>query len=178
MARTKKFQPESNSENKQTFIDTSAKDALEEAKANPNIRWIGNLGRKTPEWTRTFMDGDYFPAKVCGAKVEQVDGHDVICSMEITPKLYNVWPEVMGGAIFTLGDFATAAADILPDMTGTTIDGHIQYLAPAEGNILFAYVKCKHYGYSIAYYDVDFITDGDRSVAHGSYTYCHIHPKQ
>ncbi len=141
-----------------------------------NISWIGNLSSKTLKWTRTTMATNYFPVRVCGARIEEVNGHNAICSMSVNSKLYNSLSEMMGGAVYTLGDFATAAADLMPGMTDTTIDGHIQYLAPTKGKTLFAHVICKHYGYSIAYYDVDFITDENRLVAHGSYTYYHIHP--
>lgn len=157
-----------------TYFDVPLDQVIQEARKNSNIRWMGDLAEKTPEWTRTLMYTDRFPVGVCGIRIEQINGHNCICSVAIQPDLYNTKTQMMGGAIFTLGDFATATADIMPHMSNTTIDGHIQYLAPTEGSTLYAHVTCNHYGHSVAYYNVEFITDENRHVAHGSYTYAHL----
>lgn len=159
------------------YQDVPVDEAVKSAKNDPDIRWIGQLGRKTPEWTRTKMNADRFPVDTCGIRIDQVNGHESICSVAIRPELYNTKAQMMGGAIFTLGDFSTAVADIMPGMEDTTVDGHIQYLATTVGTRLYAHVTCLHYGHSIAYYNVRFVTDEGRHVANGTYTYAHLPQK-
>ena len=56
-----------------------------------------------------FFDNDLF-AKGCGARLIEVAPGSAKVRMEITPQLHNAAGGVQGGAIFTLADFAFAAA--------------------------------------------------------------------
>ena len=71
------------------------------------------------EQIREFFAKDRF-ATDNGATIEEVDDGYAKCSLEIQPHHLNAANTVMGGAIFTLADFAFAVATFgLLDFTDT-----------------------------------------------------------
>ena len=57
------------------------------------------------EEARDYMRGDTF-AMSCGMHLDELTDEYSVCSMEVTGEHLNVHGTVMGGAIFTLADFA------------------------------------------------------------------------
>lgn len=61
------------------------------------------------ETIRAFFTGDRFAVEN-GMVIDQAVPGRAVCSLELTPRHQNAKGAVMGGAIFTLGDFAFAVA--------------------------------------------------------------------
>ena len=75
----------------------------------------------TLDEARAFFREDRFATELAGITIEDVREQSVRCVMPITPGHRNAAGAVMGGAIFTLADFAFAvAANVGGVLTVTT----------------------------------------------------------
>lgn len=103
---------------------------------------------------------DRFAAEAAGIVIEEAGQGCARCTMEIKPVHLNARGTVMGGAIFTLADFAVAvAANGLKDEPDTvTLHAGITFLTAAKGNTLIAEASCVKAGRTTGLYDV-VITD-------------------
>lgn len=101
-----------------------------------------------------------------GAVIDEVgDGH-AVCSMEIRPGHLNAVGTVMGGAIFTLADFAFAVASNWNQGIRVSLNSQIAYLGTAKGTRLIATAQAMKEGRSTCYYLVDVKDDMGNAVAH------------
>ena len=76
---------------------------------------------------------------------------------------------VMGGAIFTLADFAAAvAANGHAEDTTITLHGDITYLSPAKGKTLIAHATTVKQGRSAALHQIEIRDDLGILVAHAT----------
>lgn len=100
---------------------------------------------------------DCFATEAAKITIREAKPGEAVCVMPILPKHLNSRGTVMGGAIFTLADFAAAvAANAYADATNTiTLHGDITYLAPAKGCELVASAKTIKRGRTTALYEVD-----------------------
>ena len=73
----------------------------------------------------------------------------------------------MGGAVFTLADFAFAVAANAFEET-VTVSQHVSitFLAPAKGKRLFAQARCRKAGRTTCLYEVDVTDELGGFVAH------------
>ncbi|MDR0889375.1 MAG: PaaI family thioesterase [Oscillospiraceae bacterium] len=110
----------------------------------------------TLEEIRETFSNDRFAA-AAGIEILEAAPHSARCSMELTAMHKNARGTVMGGAVFTLADFAVAvAANAFAQATATvTQQADIAFLSAAKGNTLFAQVQCLKAGRSTAYYSID-----------------------
>lgn len=93
---------------------------------------------------REYFKDDLFATEQAGAVIEKAEQGHVICSMELTRLHKNARGAVMGGAIFTLCDFAFAVLANTPDTGTVTLSGNINFTGVAKGNKLIAeagYIK-------------------------------------
>jgi len=146
-------------------------------KDSDDIRWQGRIAEKTLENTQEALSEA--PAGNSNFKihVDKVDGHSAQCSMSFLHIMKNTAGNLMGGYIFTLADFTGGAADFmpgLPDDMHTTVDGHIQFLAPGQGKKFIAQAHCEHFGRKLAYYTIHIYNETGRHIAKGSITYLHL----
>lgn len=117
------------------------------------------------EQARDFFQGDRF-AMCNGITLDALDGGCAKCSMTIDPALHcNAAGGVMGGAIFTLADFAFAAATNNMHKITVALDVHIHYLSATRGTKLFAETHCVKDGKTTCVYDVDVTDDLGRQIA-------------
>lgn len=112
---------------------------------------------KTIEEIREFFSHDRF-ATENGAVVEEVGVNYAKCSMKITPSHLNALGNVMGGATFTLADFAFAAATNSAEPGTVSLASNITFYGVAKGDLLIAEAHCVKDGRSTCYYRID-ITD-------------------
>ena len=97
---------------------------------------------RTLEEVRDFMYKDIYAVETTGITIEKIDDDGCVwLRMEIDERHYNGIGRVMGGAIFTLADFAAAATVYANGILSTAISGHIDYLAAGQGS----YLTCKGY---------------------------------
>lgn len=111
------------------------------------------MNNTTPDPYERFYR-DRFASKTTGIKIEQADVDYARCSLEINDGHLNVNDCVMGGAIFTLADFAFGVAANFAGIKTVSLSSSINYLSPTVGPVLYAEVRCNKSGRSVAFYDI------------------------
>lgn len=116
------------------------------------------------EDARAYFEGDRF-ALENGMAIDELDGDGCTCSMTIAPRHRNANGGVMGGAIFTLADFAFAAASNNAHRPTVAQQVSINFLGQPRGSRLFARARCRKDGRTTCVYIVDVTDDLGRDVA-------------
>lgn len=109
------------------------------------------------EEVREFFRNDRF-AYESGAYIEEIGDHYAKCSMEITEKHLNAMGSLMGGATFTLADFAFAVAANWQNPGTVSINSNIALLGTPKGKKLIAEAVLVKNGRSTCCYRID-VTD-------------------
>jgi len=105
-------------------------------------------------------------ATVNGAVIDAVDEGYAQCSMELKDIHCNALGAVMGGAIFTLADFAFAVASNWNKSPQVSLNASISFLGRAKGNKLIAEARKIKEGRKTCYYEVMICDDLGNQVAH------------
>ena len=105
------------------------------------------------EIQKVFAD-DRFATEAAGAMVEAAEDGFARCSLNIQPVHRNAMGAVMGGAIFTLADFAFAVASNCAGTPVVSLNSQITYLSTAKGERLIAEAKRVRKGRSTGYYRI------------------------
>ena len=129
--------------------------------------------KKSLEEVRKIFEGDRF-ATENGAVIDEIGDHTATCSMKITPSHKNAMGAVMGGAYFTLADFAFAVAANWEKMGCVSIHSDISFLGTAKGETLTAKAVCIKDGKRTALYSVDVTDDLGNLVATVTITGYHV----
>ncbi len=106
------------------------------------------------ERTRKFFEGDRFAVEN-GAVIEAIGDHYARCSMKVEPKHRNAVGIVMGGAYFTLADFAFAVAANWQKVGTVSLTSNITFCGAAKGDCLYAEAVCKKDGRSTCLYEIN-----------------------
>lgn len=101
----------------------------------------------------------------CGIQIDELTDAHCLCSMKITEKMQNAAGGVMGGAIFTLGDFAFAVAANHRHRTTVAQQVSVNFLSGTRGQCLFARAVCKKDGKTTCVYNIDITDDLGRDIA-------------
>lgn len=110
---------------------------------------------------------DRYAAEVTGAEILSAEPRHAICTLALRPEHLNAAGAPMGGAIFTLADFAFAvAANGFTDAVTVSQSANIHFLSPARGSILTAEARCLKAGRTTSLYTVDINDDCGGHVAH------------
>ncbi|MCR5204533.1 MAG: PaaI family thioesterase [Lachnospiraceae bacterium] len=111
-----------------------------------------------------YFKGDIF-ATENGMVIDELGEDRVCCSMTLNEHHHNANGGIMGGVIFTLGDFAFAVLSNNIHRPTVAQQVSINYLGAPKGNILKAEALVKKTGRSSSIINVD-ISDGEgRAVA-------------
>ena len=110
------------------------------------------------EKAREFFGKDKYATVASGIQIDEIGEHYSKCSMKITDNHKNAYGGVMGGAIFTLADFAVAVASNYNAPQTVSVTGQINFIGMAKGQCLIAESKVIKDGRTTCLYDV-FITD-------------------
>lgn len=105
-------------------------------------------------------------ATVNGAVVEAVDEGYARCVMELNDTHRNALGAVMGGAIFTLADFAFAVASNWNKEPRVSLNASISFLGRAKGSRLIAEARKIREGRKTCYYEVTVTDELGSQVAH------------
>lgn len=116
------------------------------------------------EAIKRFSD-DLYATEVTGIVIEDVHPDYAKCSLEIIGKHLNAAGFVMGGAIFTLADFAFAVASNCGHELTVTLSSNINYINGTKGPNLYAEAKCIKSSERICFYDIEVSDDGGNLVA-------------
>ena len=111
---------------------------------------------------------DRFAAQA-GVEIREAEPGRALCAMPLRPCHMNANGAPMGGAIFTLADFAFAvAANGFTDRIIVSQQVSITFLAPARGTELLAEAKCLKSGRTTCLYAVDVRDELGTYVAHAT----------
>ncbi len=105
-------------------------------------------------------------ATVNGAVIDAVDEGYAQCSMQLTETHRNALGAVMGGAIFTLADFAFAVASNWNKSPQVSLNASINFLGRAKGDKLIARAQKIKEGRTTCYYEVKVSDESGNQVAH------------
>ena len=119
------------------------------------------------ELTKRFHE-DRFAAQA-GVEIREAEPGRALCAMPLRPCHMNANNTPMGGAIFTLADFAYAvASNGFTDKIIVSQQVAITFLAPAKGTELLAEAKCLKAGRTTCLYEVDVRDELGTYVAHAT----------
>lgn len=90
------------------------------------------------EEVRKFFSGDKYATKLTGIEIEDAKENYSRCTLVLNDDHKNLFGDVMGGALFTLADFAFAVAANRPNDYTATLTSEIRYLAQSKGSVLTA----------------------------------------
>ncbi len=98
-----------------------------------------------------------------GAELVELEPGRAVTRMHVGPEHLNAVGTVMGGAIFTLADFAFAAASNSHGTVAVASDVHISFVrAATEGELIAEAVEVSR-GRTLAHYDVK-VRDGQGRI--------------
>ena len=113
---------------------------------------------------REYFSRDRF-ATDNGMRLEEVDASHAVTGLELGERHKNAFGGVMGGAIFTLADFAFAALTNGRDKVTVAQQVSINYLSPVKGSKLTATARYRKDGRSSCVVNVDVVDDTGREIA-------------
>ena len=116
---------------------------------------------------RERFSSDSFATQAAGAVIDLAEPGRAICSLTLRPVHLNANSAPMGGAIFTLADFAFAvAANAYSDRITVTQQVSVNFLSAARGKNLIAEARCMRQGRSSCFYTVEVRDELDLSLIH------------
>ena len=117
------------------------------------------------EEARAYFAQDRF-ATENGAVITQIGDGYAVCALELTDRHRNALGNVMGGAIFTLADYAFAVASNFDQTPTVSLSSSITFLTVPKGDTLRAEATCVRAGRTTCLYQIQ-VTDGEgRLCAH------------
>ena len=119
---------------------------------------------QTIDAARSYFNDDRF-ATENGMTLDELDGDHAMTSLTLSPRHRNAFGGVMGGAIFTLADFAFAALTNDREKVTVAQQVSISYLSAAKGKRLIATARYRKDGRSSCVVNVDVADDTGRDIA-------------
>ena len=119
---------------------------------------------KTVEEARAYFSDDRF-ATENGITLDELDEEHAVTSLVVSPRHRNAFGGVMGGAIFTLADFAFAALTNDRERITVAQQVSVNYLSQVKGERLIATARYRKDGRSSCVVNVDVTDDAGRDVA-------------
>ena len=113
---------------------------------------------------KEFFYKDKFAVNT-GITLDELTEDEAICSLKLTDEHRNAYGGVMGGVIFTLGDFAFAVLSNQIHQITVAQQVDIHYLSAPKGDKLIARATCRKDGRTSSIVNVDISDDLGRDVA-------------
>ncbi|MBQ8639908.1 MAG: PaaI family thioesterase [Lachnospiraceae bacterium] len=120
---------------------------------------------KTVEDAREYFANDKFAKEATGCEIEDARAGYAKCTLVLDERHYNAVGGVMGGAIYTLADYAFAIAAGMTGHMNVSLTGQISFLSATRGKKLIAEAEMIKSGRSTTYYRVTVTDDLDRLIA-------------
>lgn len=129
------------------------------------------LDENTPlEEIQQFFAHDLFASQACGCRIIEASRGHAVTEFEIGAIHRNAMGAVMGGAIFTLADYALAVACNIGEEPTVAVSNTIEFMASTRGTKLRATCDADKSGRSLGFYTVDVTDDLGTLVARMSAT--------
>lgn len=104
------------------------------------------------EEARALFSLDRFATERLGARIDEAAPGRSVCSLDIAEGHRNAMGAVMGGAIFTLADFALAVASNFRQEPSVTVSSSVEFVAGARGGRLVARCSADRSGRRLGFY--------------------------
>lgn len=117
------------------------------------------------EEVRELFGNDRFATEACGCRVVEASRGHAVCEFDIADRHLNAQGAVMGGAIFTLADFALAIACNIGEQPTVAVSNSIEYMSTAKGSMLIATCDVDKSGRNLGFYTVEVKDDLDTPIA-------------
>lgn len=118
----------------------------------------------TIEEIRAYFALDKF-ATNAQCRIAEVSYGRAVCTMQLTDDHRNAMGNVMGGAVFTLADFALAVACNVGEKPTVSIESDIKFLTLARGDVLTATAVAERSGRHIGAYTITVTDEEGNTVA-------------
>lgn len=105
------------------------------------------------EEARAYFSQDRF-ATENGAVIAEIGETYAVCTLALQRRHRNALGNVMGGAVFMLGDFAFAVASNFGKRPTVSTTSQITFLKAARGNTLTARAEMVREGRTSVYYEI------------------------
>ena len=130
------------------------------------------------EEAREIFSHDRYASVLSGAEVDAIGEDYAKCSMKITEDHQNAYGGVMGGAIYTLADFAFAvASNYDKDYATVSVVGSASFMSASKGSVLYAEAKLIKDGRSNCFFEVLVTDDLDKLIAIVTFNGAHVRKK-
>ena len=117
------------------------------------------------EEVRALFANDHFATEACGCRVVEAARGHAVCEFDIADIHRNAQGGIMGGAIFTLADFALAIACNMGEQPTVAVSNSIEFMNVAKGSTLIATCDVDKSGRSLGFYTVNVVDDLGTPVA-------------
>lgn len=128
------------------------------------------------EQVQRIFSNDRFATETTGCRVVEAEPGHAVCELDVCERHLNEKGGVMGGAIFTLADFACAVASNIGEEPTVSVAFSIQYLSAVKGKRLIATADARKNGRTLGFYDCVVRDDLGRDIAHVTGTCMHTAP--
>ena len=123
----------------------------------------------TIEEIRSRFQHDHFATDTTGIVIDSAEPGKAVCSLNLEERHMNENRVPMGGAVFTLADFACAiAANGCSERKTVSQNASITFLAPAKGKRLIAEAVYLREGHTTALLTADIKDELGTYVAHAT----------
>ena len=119
----------------------------------------------TLEEIEAVFANDRFATEAAGCRVVSGEHGRAVCSMELADVHRNAMGTVMGGAIFTLADFALAICCNIGEEPTVSVDSSISFFRSTQGAALTATAVCDKPGRHLGFYTVTVEDDLGKQIA-------------
>ena len=117
------------------------------------------------EEVRALFANDHFATEACGCRVVEAARGHAVCEFDIADIHRYAQGGIMGGAIFTLADFALAIACNMGEQPTVAVSNSIEFMNVAKGSTLIATCDVDKSGRSLGFYTVNVVDDLGTPVA-------------
>ena len=117
------------------------------------------------ETVRSVMEKDVFAARVTGCEILEASAGSGRCSMKVEPHHRNAMGNIMGGAIFTLADYALSVASNYGSEPTMSVSCTMEFLSVSHGGTLFADAQLDKSGRTTVFGTVRVTDDASKLVA-------------
>ena len=128
----------------------------------------------TLQEAREFFSNDKYATEASGIVIEEVGENYSKCRMPITAIHKNAVGGVMGGAVYTLCDFAFAVATNSPEHHTVTAVSQISYMSLVKGDELFGTAELVKDGRRTCFFKVTVTDNLGTLVAVANTTGMHV----
>ena len=125
----------------------------------------------TLEEVQQVFANDMFATHAAGCAIVEASKGHAVCEMPLADIHRNAQGNIMGGAIFTLCDFALAiACNVGNGSPATSVDHSVSFMRVTKGSKLIAEANCDKPGSHLSFYTVTVTDDLGKEIARMSAT--------